>query len=217
MLDSRDISEWAPERRAAAGLGRSFQDARIFPSLTVAENIALGLERHVEVRDHVSALFGTPAMRESEMDVAFTVGDLIDLMGLGAFRDKFVAELSTGSRRIVDLAMSIAHDPTVLMLDEPSSGIAQKETEALGPLLRKIREETGCAMLVIEHDMPLITSLSDSIVALDLGRVLLQGPPQQVLSDERVVTAYLGGDPSTIRRDAGSTSKPRSRQKVGAK
>ena len=211
MLGNHDISQWAPERRAAAGLGRSFQDARIFPSLTVAENIALGLERHIAVRDHVSALFGTPAIRESETDVAFTVGDLIDLMGLGAFRDKFVAELSTGSRRIVDLAMSIAHDPAVLLLDEPSSGIAQKETEALGPLLRRIREETGCAMLVIEHDMPLITSLSDSIVALDLGAVLVQGPPQRVLADERVITAYLGGDPAAIRR-----STEREAQKVGA-
>ena len=213
LLAGQDISDWAPERRAAAGLGRSFQDARIFPSLTVAENIALGLERHIAVRDHVSALFGTPAMRESETDVAFTVGDLIDLMGLSAFRDKFVAELSTGSRRIVDLAMSIAHDPAVLLLDEPSSGIAQKETEALGPLLRRIREETNCAMLVIEHDMPLITSLSDSIVALDLGAVLVQGPPQRVLSDDRVVAAYLGSDPQTIRR---STHEETERQKVGA-
>ena len=221
VLGGKDISQWAPERRAAAGLGRSFQDARIFPSLTVAENIALGLERHIAVRDHVSALFGTPAIRESEMDVAFTVGDLIELMGLGAFRDKFVAELSTGSRRIVDLAMSIAHDPAVLLLDEPSSGIAQKETEALGPLLRRIREETGCAMLVIEHDMPLITSLSDSILALDLGAVLVQGPPQRVLADERVITAYLGGDPATIRRSTAREAEPRSRQrsqldKVGA-
>src|SRR4051812_24357262 len=214
VLDGNDISGWAPERRAAAGLGRSFQDGRIFPSLTVAENIALGLERHIQVRDHVSALFGTPAMRESEMDVAFTVGDLIELMGLGAFRDKFVAELSTGSRRIVDLAMSIAHDPAVLMLDEPSSGIAQKETEALGPLLKRIREETGCAMLVIEHDMPLITELSDSIVALDLGTVLVQAPPRQVLTDERVVAACLGGDPAAIRRS--SSAAPRQRRKVGA-
>jgi branched-chain amino acid transport system ATP-binding protein len=220
MLAGKDISEWAPDRRAAAGLGRSFQDARIFPSLTVAENIALGLERHIEVRDHVSALFATPAMRESEMDVAFTVDDLIELMGLGAFRDKFVAELSTGSRRIVDLAMSIAHDPAVLLLDEPSSGIAQKETEALGPLLRRIREETGCAMLVIEHDMPLITSLSDSIVALDLGTVLVQGTPRQVLADERVVAAYLGGDPAAIKRSSAKTTRaaraPRQRAEVGA-
>src|SRR3954467_1698808 len=211
VLDGNDISGWAPERRAAAGLGRSFQDARIFPSLTVAENIALGLERHIQVRDHVSALFGTPAMRESETDVAFTVDDLIELMGLGAFRDKFVAELSTGSRRIVDLAMSIAHDPTVLLLDEPSSGIAQRETEALGPLLRRIREEAGCALLVIEHDMPLITGLSDSIVALDLGKVLTQGPPSDVLSDERVVNAYLGNDPASINRSTAGTSAPRKR------
>jgi ABC-type branched-subunit amino acid transport system ATPase component len=218
LLNGRDITDWAPEKRAAVGLGRSFQDARIFPSLTVAENIAIGLERHIAVRDHISALFGTPAMRESETDVAFTVDDLIELMGLGAFRDKFVAELSTGSRRIVDLSMSIAHDPTVLILDEPSSGIAQRETEALGPLLRRIREEAGCALLVIEHDMPLITSLSDSIVALDLGRVITQGPPQQVLSDERVVAAYLGNDPDSINRSTIATSQPRStRAKAGTR
>jgi branched-chain amino acid transport system ATP-binding protein len=217
FLGGQDITSWAPEKRAAIGLGRSFQDARIFPSLTVAENVALGLERHIEVRDHVSALFGTPAMRESETDVAFTVDDLIELMGLGAFRDKFVAELSTGSRRIVDLAMSIAHDPTVLLLDEPSSGIAQRETEALGPLLRRIREETGCALLVIEHDMPLITSLSDSIVALDLGRVLTQGPPQAVLADDRVVNAYLGNDPATINRSTAEASRPTKRAKAGAR
>jgi branched-chain amino acid transport system ATP-binding protein len=218
ILDGRDITNWPPEKRAVIGLGRSFQDARIFPSLTVAENIALGLERHIEVRDHVSALFGTPAIRESEIDVAFTVDDLIDLMGLGAFRDKFVSELSTGSRRIVDLAMSIAHDPTVLILDEPSSGIAQRETEALGPLLRRIREEAGCALLVIEHDMPLITSLSDSIVALDLGRVLTQGPPGEVLGDPRVIAAYLGNDPASINRStvASNAAKPRPRARAKA-
>ncbi len=215
IVGTRDVTDWPAERRSVAGLGRSFQDAKIFPSLTVAENIALGLERHIEVRDHVSALFGTPAMRESEADVAYTVDDLIELMGLGAFRDKFVAELSTGSRRIVDLAMSIAHDPKVLLLDEPSSGIAQRETEALGPLLRRIQQETGCALLVIEHDMPLITSLSDSILALDLGAVLTQGPPDRVLADERVVTAYLGGDPAAIKRTGAVT--PPTRQKVGAR
>jgi len=217
VLAGQDVTGWAPERRAAIGLGRSFQDARIFPSLTVAENIAIGLERHIEVRDHISALFATPAMRESETDVAFTVDDLIELMGLGAFRDKFVAELSTGSRRIVDLAMSIAHDPTLLLLDEPSSGIAQRETEALGPLLRRISEEAGCALLIIEHDMPLITGLSDSIVALDLGRVLMQGTPGQVLKDDRVVNAYLGNDPATINRSAGSTTKSRTRSKAAAR
>jgi branched-chain amino acid transport system ATP-binding protein len=121
-------------------------------------------------------------------------------MSLGAFRDKFVSELSTGSRRIVDLAMAIAHDPAVLLLDEPSSGIAQRETEALGPLLKRIQAETGCAMLIIEHDMPLITTVSDEIIALDLGRVLVRGTPAEVTSDPVVITSYLGGDMAVIER-----------------
>jgi branched-chain amino acid transport system ATP-binding protein len=225
-LQDVDVSTHSPDRRAAVGLGRSFQDARIFPSLTVAENIALGLERHIDVRDHVSALLATPAMRESEEDVAFTVDDLVELLGLGAFRDKFVSELSTGSRRIVDLAMSIAHDPKVLLLDEPSSGIAQRETEALGPLLVDIRRATGCAMLIIEHDMPLITGLSDQILALELGRVVLQGTPDEVLADPRVVSSYLGGDLSSIKRSGGQLAEQptaprprprRSRVPVGAR
>ena len=203
-LFGRDITDLAANGRAALGLGRSFQDARIFPSLTVAENVALGLERHIEVRDHLSALLQLPASVASERDVAWTVDDLIELMNLGAFRNKFVAELSTGSRRIVDLAMSIAHDPKVLLLDEPSSGIAQKETEALGPLLKRIQQETGCAMLVIEHDMPLITSISDEILALELGTVVTRGSSDEVLSDPRVVSAYLGGDIDVIHRSGAS-------------
>ncbi|HEX5268624.1 MAG TPA: ATP-binding cassette domain-containing protein [Acidimicrobiales bacterium] len=199
-LQGVDITELGPDRRAAMGLGRSFQDARIFPSLTVAENIAVGLERHIETRDHLASLLALPAVLESERDVAYTVDDLIELMNLQAFRDKFVSELSTGSRRIVDLAMAIAHDPSVLLLDEPSSGIAQRETEALGPLLQHIQAETGCAMLVIEHDMPLITSVSDEIIALDLGTVIVQDRPEVVITDPQVVSSYLGGDAAVIQR-----------------
>ncbi|MGQ0830351.1 MAG: MFS transporter [Microthrixaceae bacterium] len=202
-----DVTRWGADRRATLGLGRSFQDARIFPSMTVAENIALGLERHIEVRDHLSPLLGLPSVFESEEDVAYTVDDLIELMNLGAFRDKFVAELSTGSRRIVDLAMSIAHDPTVLILDEPSSGIAQRETEALGPLLKRIQREAGCAMLIIEHDMPLITAVSDRMIALELGAIVTVGTPDEVISDPQVVSAYLGGDIDVINRSGASMKK----------
>ncbi len=180
--------------------------------MTVAENIALGLERHIEVRDHLSSLLGLPAMLESEEDVAYTVDDLIELMNLGAFRDKFVAELSTGSRRIVDLAMAIAHDPAVLLLDEPSSGVAQKETEALGPLLQRIQRETGCALLIIEHDMPLITSVSDRLICLELGAVLSEGTPSEVINDPRVVSSYLGGDVEVINRSG--ARKPSRRRRA---
>ena len=217
-LKGVDVTRWGADRRAQIGLGRSFQDARIFPSMTVAENVAIGLERHLEIRDHLAAALNLPAVQEMEEDIAWTVDDLIELMSLGAFRDKFVAELSTGTRRVVDLAMAIAHDPAVLILDEPSSGIAQRETEALGPLLKRIQREAGCAMLVIEHDMPLITSISDEIVALELGAVVVQDTPEKVLSDARVVSAYLGGDLDVIHRSgtAAPTATRRRRGRVRA-
>jgi branched-chain amino acid transport system ATP-binding protein len=195
-----DITRLSPDRRAWLGLGRSFQDARLVPSLTVAENLAIGLERHLHLRDHVAAALGLPLVVQQEEDVAWTVEDLVELMNLGAFRDKFVRELSTGSRRIVDLAMCIAHDPKVLLLDEPASGIAQAETEALGPLLMRIQQETGCSLLVIEHDMPLITSMSDEIMALELGHPVTQGPPDEVIRNPQVVSSYLGGDMASINR-----------------
>ena len=113
-------------------------------------------------------------------------------MGIEDFRDKLLRELSTGSKRIVDLACVMAHQPSVLLLDEPSSGIAQREAEALGPLLQRIREQTGASLLVVEHDVPLLLSVSDRLVAMDLGRVVTTGPPQEVVNDPRVVAAYLG-------------------------
>ena len=212
-----DITRWGADRRATLGLGRSFQDARIFPSMSVAENIALGLERHIDVRDHLSPLLGLPAVFDSEDDVAFTVDDLIELMNLGAYRDKFVGELSTGSRRIVDLAMAIAHDPTVLILDEPSSGIAQRETEALGPLLKRIQHEAGCAMLIIEHDMPLITTVSDRMIALELGAVVTVGTPDEVISNPQVISAYLGGDIDVINRSGASAKATPGKKAAKAK
>ena len=207
-LGGTDITNWAADRRAARGLGRSFQDARIFPSLTVGENLALGLDRHVEVRDHLAALLDLPAAQDSERQVRRSVDELVELMGLQAYRDKFVSELSTGVRRIVDLAMAMAHEPSVLLLDEPSSGIAQRETEALGPLLRRIQREAQCSLLVIEHDMPLVAAVCDEIIALELGGVIMRGTPAEVLADPRVVASYLGGDVSVIQR-SGAAARAR--------
>ena len=168
----------------------------------MAETVAVARERHLSSRDVVAAAFQLPASYESEIEVAIKVDELIELMGLGAFREKLTGELSTGSRRIVDLACILAQDPTVLMLDEPSGGVAQKETEALGPLLRQVQAVTDCSILIIEHDMPLITSVSDEILALDLGRVLLRGTPAEVTSDPQVIESYLGGDLAVIQRSA---------------
>jgi ABC-type branched-subunit amino acid transport system ATPase component len=200
ILDGQDISERPTAARARAGLGRSYQDARLFPSLTVREAMAMAFERHVRTEGVVSTMIGAPWVRRSERRVAQRVDELIELMGLTAFRDKFVSELSTGSRRIVDLAMSLAHDPLVLLLDEPSSGIAQRETEALGPLLLRVRDETGATLLVVEHDMPLITSISDELLALETGHVVTRGAPAEVLDDPRLVSAYLGTDRAVVER-----------------
>ena len=138
--------------------------------------------------------------------------ELIELLGLGAYRNKFVSELSTGTRRVVDLAMAICHRPKVLILDEPSSGIAQRESEALGPLLLRIQREIGCSLLVIEHDMPLVTSIASQLVALELGRVIARGIPAEVVNHPEVVASYLGGDPAAIARSGATparTRKPR--------
>ena len=199
-LLGQDITGWAPDKRSWAGLGRSFQDARLFPSLTVAECIAVALERHLAFRDPLASALGLPAVAESELEVAWDVHELIELLGLGAFRNKFVSELSTGSRRIVDLAMTIAHQPSVLILDEPSSGIAQRETEALGPLLLRIQAEAGCSLLIIEHDMPLVTSIADTMMALELGRVVATGTPKEVVNHPEVVASYLGAEAEVIAR-----------------
>jgi ABC-type branched-subunit amino acid transport system ATPase component/predicted MFS family arabinose efflux permease len=199
-LHGEDVTDLAPDARARLGLGRSFQDARLFPALTVYETIALALERHIEVRDPVAAALHLPVVADSEQAARRRVDELVELMGLGAFANKFVSELSTGSRRIVDLACVLAHEPSVILFDEPSSGIAQRETEALGPLLLRIRESTSASLLVIEHDMPLITSISDRIVALDLGAVVTDGRPEEVVNHPHVVRSYLGTTEDVVAR-----------------
>jgi ABC-type branched-subunit amino acid transport system ATPase component/MFS family permease len=199
-LDGLDITDTSADARARLGMGRSFQDARLFPSLTVTENIAVALERHLEMRDPIAAALNLPAVADAERRVRERVDELVELMNLKAFADKFVSELSTGSRRIVDLACVLAHRPDVLLFDEPSSGIAQRETEALGPLLLRIREATGASLIVIEHDMPLISSISDRMLALELGQKVVEGPPRQVIEDPRVVASYLGTTDEVINR-----------------
>ena len=199
-LAGTDVTEWTPAQRAHARLGRSFQDARLFSSLTVAEAIAVAFERHLKVRDPVAdALRLGPSLDQEEW-VTEKVNALISLLSLEAYAEKYVGELSTGTRRVADIACCLAHEPTVLLLDEPSSGIAQREAEALGPLLLRIQAETGASLLIIEHDIPLLASVSDRLLALELGAVIAEGEPDKVLNDPRVVASYLGTDEATIQR-----------------
>jgi branched-chain amino acid transport system ATP-binding protein len=202
-LLGEDITDLTPDQRVNHGLLRSFQDARLFPSLTVKENIAIALERHLEVRSVAAGALRLPNVRRAEAKVSERVDRLIELFALGVARDKFVRELSTGQRRIVDMACVMAAEPQVLLLDEPSSGIAQKEAEELGPLLSRIRYETGCSLLVIEHDMPLIQAVSDELLALELGAVVTRGEASAVLEHPQVVASYLGTSEEAINRSGG--------------
>jgi branched-chain amino acid transport system ATP-binding protein len=206
LIDGSDVSGASPDERARRGLGRSFQSARLFPALTVRETIAVALERRT-VRSAILGAVWAPQVRSSERRIAKQVERLVDLMGLEAYADSVVAELSTGTRRAVDVACIIALEPTVLLLDEPSSGLAQAETESLAPLLTRIVRETGCGMLVIEHDIPLVTSLSDQLVAMESGRVLMTGTPQAVRNDPRVLASYLAASEDVVARTDTNTTR----------
>ena len=181
-----------PEFRAHRGLGRSFQDARLFPALTVEDAIAVALEDWVEVRDPIAAALHLPAVAESEATVRWRVDELLELFHLGEYADRFVRELSTGTRRIVDLAALVAARPDVILLDEPSSGIAQRETEALAPLLFRMRDELGATLVVIEHDLSFLRAVASRWVALDLGAVIATGTPDEVCEHPQVIASYLG-------------------------
>ncbi len=192
MLGDDALTNLSAPQRARLGLGRSFQDARLFPALTVEEVVAVALERSVSVRSVFAAALRLPNLISSERQIAQRAGEIIDVFGLDAFRTKFLRELSTGSRRVVDLACVCAHGPSVVLLDEPSSGIAQRETEALVPLLRRVRDDLGASMVVVEHDMALVTGIADRLIAMDQGRVIATGTPQEVLDHPAVIASYLG-------------------------
>jgi ABC-type branched-subunit amino acid transport system ATPase component len=129
-------------------------------------------------------------------------------MGLERYRDKQIQQLSTGTRRITEIACLVALDPVCLLLDEPSSGIAQRETEALGTLLADLKAQLGLTLVIIEHDIPLIMGISDRIIAMADGAVIAEGTPDVVRTDPAVIDAYLGGSITAIERSGTARRAP---------
>ncbi len=205
LYEGNDVTRLSADQRARMQLVRRFQDAKLFPSLTVFETLLVALDRRQDVKNMALVALQLPQVRQSERRVRSRADQLIDILGIGAYRDKFVKELSTGLRRVTDLACVLAAEPRVLLLDEPSSGIAQAEAESLGPLLQRVRRETGCSILIIEHDMPLISRVADELIALDQGAVVMRDVPDVVLNDPRVVESYLGTSEAAIRRSGART------------
>ena len=198
-LEGRDVSGLAPARRAELGLGRAFQNAELFPDLTVHETVQLALER-AHPSSTLGVLLGLPGARRREHEQQSLADELVAFFGLGRYARNDIGELSTGTRRITELACLLALDASVLCLDEPTAGVAQKETEAFGPLLHQIRSEFDLPMLIIEHDMPLVLGVSDRVYCLEAGRVIAEGLPADVRGDSAVVASYLGTDERTILR-----------------
>jgi ABC-type branched-subunit amino acid transport system ATPase component/ABC-type branched-subunit amino acid transport system permease subunit len=194
-----DVSRLQAAKRARQGLGRTFQAATLFPELTVRETVMVALEARGRSGLLETALF-SPRARSRSVAQRSQSADLIDFLGLGRYAERQISELSTGTRRIVELAGLLALDARVLCLDEPTAGIAQREAEAMGPLLLEIRKELGASMLIIEHDMPLIMSLSDRIYCMELGKVIAHGTPDVVRNDPVVIASYLGMDEHAINR-----------------
>jgi branched-chain amino acid transport system ATP-binding protein len=189
----RDVTRMSPDARARLGMARSYQNVRLFPALTVRENIAAALEGQLQSRSLLLAAVWSPQTMRAERRVARRVDNLVESLNLGPHADKFVNELSTGLRRVVDIACVLGANPRLLLLDEPSSGLAQAEIEQLGPTIGRIVKETGCGMVIIEHDLALVASTAGRLVAMNLGTVIADGAPGDVLDDKTVIEALRGG------------------------
>ena len=186
-------------RRARLGIGRAFQNARLFSSLSVRETLMVALEAR-ESSLLVPSMLSLPPSPQREKRKHKQANEIIGYLGLSRYSDALLGELSTGTRRIVELGALLALDSELLLLDEPTAGVAQKETEAFGPLIESIRKELGASILVIEHDMPMVMSISDRIYCLEAGCVIAEGDPTSIRNNPAVIASYLGTDERAIAR-----------------
>lgn len=198
-LFGTDVTGWSPVRRSRLGMARSFQDARLYPDLTVLESTMVALDG-AEPSGTLSALVGAPWVGAAEQAKRATALAALERVGLADHAGAPVGQLSTGMRRLCELALVVAARPALVLLDEPTAGVAQREVEALTDVLVELRAEHGFAVLIVEHDLPLLLSICDRLYALEAGSVLCEGPPDEVRSDPRVIASYLGTDPDAVAR-----------------
>ena len=191
-LGGEVLTGLAPHRIAARGVARTFQNTELFVELTARENVLVGLHRHLRYGLVVSAL-RLPAFRRAESAAARRADELLALVGLEGQAEAPAGDLALGQQRRLELARALAVGPRLLMLDEPAAGLPAAEAEALSAMLRRLRDELGLTLVLIDHVMRVVMGVSERITVLNLGRKLAEGTPDEVRRDPAVIAAYLGG------------------------
>ena len=201
-FEGRSLTDRAPHEIAGLGIARTFQNIELFEHATVLHNLLIGRHTH-----HTSSLWSemlfTRKTRDAEIQARRKVEEVIDFLDLQHHRDSFVAGLPYGVRKVVELARALCTEPKLLLLDEPSSGLNVEETEDMAFWIQDIKHELGITVLMVEHDMTLVSKVSDRVLAMNQGEVLAMGTPREVQNDPGVIEAYLGSvdDVSSLRRD----------------
>ena len=191
VFQGEDLGSLAPDRVAARGIGRTFQNIELFEHATVLQNLLIGCHAHARTNFAAELLF-LPSVRKRELEHRASVERVIDFLDLQSARDSMVAGLPYGVRKVVELARALCTRPKLLLLDEPSSGLNVEETDDMAFWIQDIRNELGMTVLMVEHDMSLVSRVSDRVLAVNYGKVLAEGTPAEVQSHPEVIAAYLG-------------------------
>jgi branched-chain amino acid transport system ATP-binding protein len=190
-FEGRDITRVAANQVASLGIARTFQNIELFDNANVMQNILVGCHVHVGT-SLLSEILRLPSFTQREIESRKNVEKIIDFLGLDAYRDSTVGSLPYGLRKMVELGRALAVSPKLLLLDEPSSGLNVEETDNIGSWIRDIRDVLGVTILMVEHDMRLVSAVSDRVLALNYGKLLAIGTAAQVQRDPAVISAYLG-------------------------